>query len=965
LLGLRQVTGLFAAIALTGLRNKVGQFIEDEGMLKTFKSFQYFNMATPWLSQSVIRIVIILGLVALFGKHLPDTYFFDDKASYMPLHTALEFFAIAVGMLIFATVWHTRDKQKDGRSLFLASMFLGVAMLDFLHAMSFFGMPDFITPNVPGKAISFWFAGRLMAVAGLLGAVLFSFTVLQKSYGLLVLLASIVFLVCLTAWAQFYHPELFPVFFVSGIGLTATKVNVEYIIAALCLITASIMFYKSEQASNRYWVYLGSAALMMMFSEFYFTLYDRVTDVYNLFGHLYKIIAYSMIYQAVFVSSVREPYEQVKQLQKKQEEMTELLISAQKIAHLGQWELEFPSHRLSWSAGIYDLFEIDPKKFGANYEAFLALCHPEDRHQINEIFSTSVRDHTPYEYLHRLLMQDGRVKWVKESGFTIFDHSGVPVCSKGTVIEVTDIVKMEASLRESEKHYRTITESLPVPLAINDQKGNITFLNHSFVQTFGYDPADISTLEDWWPLAYPDPVYRDMIIQEWGKQLEQMAQGRAFVAMDIDIKCKNGDIKSVLGSAVPLNEKEHLVFLYDITDRRKIENESQRLREQLAQAGKMEAIGQLTAGIAHDFNNILGAIMGYTELSQHMLTVGNPGPVTRYQEEIINASTRAKDLISQMLTFSRLTPGGQDRIAPVIALSPLVKEVSTLLRSSIPSGIGLDCHLNEDIAARILPVHLHQIILNLSINARDALGDQGSIDISVDQLQGVNLLCTSCSTVFSGDYARIMVKDNGNGIAEDLLNKIFDPFFTTKEIGKGTGMGLSVVHGLVHSQGGHIQVHSQVGKGTDISVLLPLATLDLSTQDKNNTSQLLNLEGLKIMLVDDEQAITTMLHEFISAYGMHVVSFTNPTRALEEFSRLADNIDLLITDETMPGMSGMQLTEAVMKIKPGIPVILCTGHSDRATPEAAAAKGIAGFFYKPVNMNELLEKIQSLTRDFN
>jgi PAS domain S-box-containing protein len=512
-------------------------------------------------------------------------------------------------------------------------------------------------------------------------------------------------------------------------------------------------------------------------------------------------------------------------------------------------------------------------------------------------------------------------------------------------------------------YYRTVTEALPVPLAINDIHGNITYLNENFVQAFGYTRADIPTVNQWWILAYPDQAYRELVIREWGEGLESMQLGNPFPQLEVRVRCKNGEVRTVLVHPAKLSETENLVFLYDITERKQKEKEASALREQITQSTKMESIGHLTAGIAHDFNNMLGAMMGYSELSQHMLASGKVGAVVGYQEEILKAGNRAKELIAQMLTFSRLAPGvGAE--TPTIQLAPIMKEVVALLRSSIPSTVDLNYHIeNEDLKTHIQPVQLHQIILNLGINARDAMGEYGKIDISLSKYHGDKQLCSSCKMVHTGDYALISVKDSGSGIPEHILNQIFDPFFTTKGIGKGTGMGLSVVHGLVHAVGGHIQVESNAVSGTAINILLPLASSDASPIERVGNITAVNIKGVTIMVVDDEQSMSTMLHEFLAMQGARVISFTSPILALEAFRQNADSIDIVVTDEAMPGLSGMHLAEHMLKLKPAIPIILCTGYSEHATPDSAAQMGIAGFFYKPLKMNELLLKIQALLQE--
>jgi CheY-like chemotaxis protein len=380
----------------------------------------------------------------------------------------------------------------------------------------------------------------------------------------------------------------------------------------------------------------------------------------------------------------------------------------------------------------------------------------------------------------------------------------------------------------------------------------------------------------------------------------------------------------------------------------------------------MESVGHLTAGIAHDFNNILGAILGYTELSQLAIANNKPDSAGRYLAEILKANLRAKELIAQMLAFSRLDPAMQTGPAPVTQLSHVIREVVSLLHSSIPSSIDITYKIEEaGLKGRIQAVHLHQILLNLCINARDAIGEYGKIDIFLSSIKATRQTCASCLKHFDGDFIRLSVRDTGCGIPAQIQDKIFDPFFTTKGVGKGTGMGLSVVHGLVHSSGGHIQVESEVGNSTTISILLPL--LDSGMADPAAPpavsalpTQAGLLAGLRIMVVDDERSMAAVLHEFFIIQGALPISFNSGLAALHAFETAPDAVDIVISDETMPGLSGMHMTERMLKLRPALPVILCTGFSENATAELANKAGLAGFFYKPLQLYELLRKIQEI-----
>ena len=403
-----------------------------------------------------------------------------------------------------------------------------------------------------------------------------------------------------------------------------------------------------------------------------------------------------------------------------------------------------------------------------------------------------------------------------------------------------------------------------------------------------------------------------------------------------------------------------------INKRIAMERQRETLQTELIQAQKMEAMGHLAAGIAHDFNNMLGAMLGYAELSREMLErPGSTEKVASFLDEVMIAGTRAKDLIAQMLVFSRVNPAQSNATAVTLA-QPVVKEVAHLLRSSIPTTIDVNYRIeNDSLKVCIQPVHLHQIILNLGINARDAIGEYGKIEIGVAR-RASSGICASCSQAFDGEFVELTVHDSGHGIPEHQMDKVFDPFYTTKEVGKGTGMGLSVVHGVVHAAGGHIDINSRVGDGTTMRILLPEAgggSEDPASEDAARWHSPADaLAGLRILVVDDEQAMGAMLQELLSLRGATVTTFDRPVAALADFVRDPRAFDLVITDEAMPDLSGMDMARTMLKMRPALPVILCTGFSERATPETTQAAGIRGFMTKPVDINALVGIATQLTQ---
>jgi PAS domain S-box-containing protein len=384
--------------------------------------------------------------------------------------------------------------------------------------------------------------------------------------------------------------------------------------------------------------------------------------------------------------------------------------------------------------------------------------------------------------------------------------------------------------------------------------------------------------------------------------------------------------------------------------------EKEGLERQLRQAQKMEAIGTLAGGIAHDFNNILSAVMGYTELTLLELSPDSRG--RRYLREAFEAATRAKDLVKQILTFTRQREQGRKPLQMGI----IVKEALKLLRASLPATI----EIRQDIASTgvILadPTQIHQIVMNLCTNAHHAMRDKGGTlevtldDVTVDGSAGERL------GLQPGLYLELIVSDTGHGMDAAVLERIFDPYFTTKRTGEGTGLGLAVVHGIVKNSAGAIKVFSDPNKGSSFHVYLP--SVDLREEQPEEAPSDEHPTGKeRILFVDDEQALVTIVGNMLGQLGYDVTVVTRGTQALDLFRNQSSSFDLLITDQTMPGMTGAALAQEVLRIRPDFPVILCTGYSEGITRETAKTMGIREFLMKPLAMGDLARAVRSVLDD--
>jgi len=408
-------------------------------------------------------------------------------------------------------------------------------------------------------------------------------------------------------------------------------------------------------------------------------------------------------------------------------------------------------------------------------------------------------------------------------------------------------------------------------------------------------------------------------------------------------------------------KKKVIVIVRDISSRKRAEAERVHMERQLQQAQKMEALGRLTGGIAHDFNNILAVIQGYSNLALTRYATDKDSTLAHYLEEVIKASERARDMVACLLTYSR---GQTDEVAAAMAPAPLIKDVIKMIASSIPSGIRLQEQIDADTPAICMtPAELHQIAMNLVINARDAMAEYGCLDIRLSTLVAKPEFCTGCKQAkgnvlcpgkICGEYVSLSVTDTGCGISPENFKLIFDPFFTSKAVGKGTGFGLSVIHGIVRRIDGCIIVDSQLGIGSTIQVLFPVADSSVNlpvAATPSATSS--DGNGARILVVDDESALAQYLADLLEGENYVVDVYTDPVKALNYFRANPQRVDAVITDQTMPNKSGIEIAGAMLTLRPDLPVFLCSGYSD-SIDEDTQFFGIRRFFNKPVDATELL-----------
>jgi signal transduction histidine kinase/ActR/RegA family two-component response regulator len=396
-----------------------------------------------------------------------------------------------------------------------------------------------------------------------------------------------------------------------------------------------------------------------------------------------------------------------------------------------------------------------------------------------------------------------------------------------------------------------------------------------------------------------------------------------------------------------------VVILEDVTAQKRAEAERGMLAQQLRQAQKMEAIGTLAGGIAHDFNNILAAIVGYADIT--LLSLPKSSRNFENVTQIMKASLRARDLVQQILEFSRKAPAKEPS---QVDWAPMVKETVKLLRATLPATIEIREHIIPS-SGRVLadPAQLHQILMNLCMNARYALRENGGLlEVRLDRATVDAVPGKVPAEIAAGEYVRLTVRDTGSGMDEATLQRIFEPYFTTKPVGEGSGLGLAVVHGIVAALGGAVSAQSKPGAGSTFEVYLP----EVRGARRSESPNLATIpEGTeRILLVDDEAAVAEAGKQLLEALGYRVTAVNDSGEALELFRADPEGFDLVVTDQTLPRMTGETLTRELLKISPGLPVILCTGYSDVLDEAKAKASGALEYLMKPMDIRALAEAVR-------
>ena len=588
-----------------------------------------------------------------------------------------------------------------------------------------------------------------------------------------------------------------------------------------------------------------------------------------------------------------------------------------------------PKHPFTLPRTIDRVFEAGVIAFGMGLIAFFVVYSYRQQRRKAEILNLELK------YLNTAL-DDHNQKLEKE-------------VAKRT----RDLTLSNELLKISEARFRDLTENTTDMIWETDERGGFNYVSKHAKDILGYESHE---------MLGKRPI--DLVLDHHKKEYSRLIKGiykshEPFRRVEVMLLHKDGRQVFLENSGVPVFDEQgefkgYRGVVQDITSRKKDEKERKLLERQFQQAQKMEALGALAGGIAHDFNNILGAIMGYAQLAQ--LHSSEDKKVKGYTDKLCKASERAKELVHQILTFGR-----QSKTEKIpVDISEVVKEALKLIRASIPSTI----EIKQDVASNLGTVkadqtQIHQVMMNLCMNAFHAM-KQGDGELNIE-LSRTNIDIRDSEIyqdIRPGNYLKLTISDTGHGMDEDIISRIFEPYFTTKKKGEGTGLGLSTVHGIVKNHEGGIKVYSEPGVGTSFQVLLPV--VERKAKTTTDQSDLIPHGNEQILFIDDEKILTDVGKELLESLGYNVETRISGYDALEVFQEKPYKYDLIITDMTMPKMTGETLAKKIKNIRPNIPILMCTGLNKKLTQEDIKERGINSILMKPLNISDLANSVRNI-----
>ena len=619
------------------------------------------------------------------------------------------------------------------------------------------------------------------------------------------------------------------------------------------------------------------------------------------------------------------------------------LVESQRIAHIGTWERDVITNRVTWSDELYRIFGYDPRTTAASYQLLVDSIHPDDRERFMQTGKEAVYENKPYHIDFRILRGDGSEAVIHSRGEVIHNEDGKPLLFRGTVQDITERKQAE---EKASSLARILETSLNEIYIFDAEMLKFLFVNQGARNNLGYTMEELRLMT---PL-HLKPEYTAETFRALIEPLRSDKQN--LIQFKTVHRRKNNTVYPVevhLQRSVFERIPVYVAIILDTS-------ESKKLESQLLHAHKMEAVGQLAGGIAHDFNNILTAIIGYGSIMQRKIMKGDP--LTKPLDSILVSARRAAALTQNLLAFSRKQVM---QIQPV-DMNKIVKNVDNLLSRIIGENIEVKTSLAPgEVRIQADRGQIEQVLMNLATNARDAMPVGGTLLIETSRLAVDTEIIGMHGSVPSGNYALLSVSDTGAGLDETTKKRMFDPFFTTKEVNKGTGLGLSIIYGIVKQHEGYISVDSVFGKGTTFKIYLPL--FQKANEEKPLEELPVSRGGTEtILYAEDDASIREVLDEVLTSAGYTVIAANDGEDAMHKFTENKDKIHLLVLDVIMPKKSGKEVYDAIKQMRSDIKVLFISGYTADMIQNSGVMEESVNFLYKPVMPNDLLQKIRDTLR---
>ncbi|MBI1387919.1 MAG: PAS domain S-box protein [bacterium] len=617
---------------------------------------------------------------------------------------------------------------------------------------------------------------------------------------------------------------------------------------------------------------------------------------------------------------------------------------AYRCLHNSDWTMEYVSEGCLELTGLScDDFIVTRSR---SYES---LIHPDDREMVRQTVSDAVARGVIFELRYRIITASGDEKYVDERGAGVYDENDDLIYLEGFISDATAKHRMEQQLRETNQLVHAVFHASPLAIVALDRNAHVIMWNASAERLLGWTAEEV--------ISKPYPALPDEDVETFDQYYQRIVEENAFTNSHRKRKRKDGSLIDVFVHTAPIYDQAGetigiVAILEDLSDKQRMEEEKQSLKEQLLQAQKMEALGLLAGGVAHDFNNLLMVIDGYSEMALTKIQAGD----ALYHDliEIKKASERAAVITRQLLTFSRK----QVSQTTTLSLNDVVSGTIKMLRRLIGEGITIHTLLDPGIGPVKADLgQIEQVIMNLAVNARDAMPKGGSL-----LLETVSEWITEPAPergfpISPGRYEILIVTDTGHGMSKEVAQRVFEPFYTTKARGKGTGLGLSTVYGIIQQNNASITLASEPGKGTTFKLYFPSAERNDSIST-NETSDRVAGGAETILLVEDDETVRTITRRLMRDKGYKVIEASNGKEAMRMLRQHESTIDLLMTDVVMPVMNGVDLARRIREQRPGVKVVFISGYTDYHLELFNAAGDLGPLLIKPFSPSKLYRAIR-------